>query len=147
MNWKSILACAASALVAVSVAAFGQTILRSVQLSQDTTGGFGVDASYNFYLTKGNHLLTFGTPAAPVLSGCGTTPSITGSDFSFKLTTGSAATTCTITFAAAFLTAPQCFLQANGGATQPTFTTSTTALTVTVDIASTVYSGLCVSVS
>jgi hypothetical protein len=128
--------------------AFAQTINSALQVSQDGRGIFGVDTNNNLYIQSNRHLLaTSNVSPAPVLTSCGTSPTITGSDFSFKLVTGSAATTCTITFGQAFVTAPQCFLQANGGATQPTYTTSTTALTVTVDIASTTYSGLCMSIS
>lgn len=82
----------------------------------------------------------------PVLSGCGTTPTIVAgsTDFAGKLTTGSAATTCTITFSSTWGTAPSCILTPEGGATHPTYTTSATAITVTVDIASTVYNYVCV---
>jgi hypothetical protein len=125
-----------------------QNITTSIQGSQDPRGPIGQDSAGNYYFKGAGHFLTYGsTGATPTLSSCGTSPTITGTDTFFKLTTGSAATTCTITFAAAYLTAPQCILQENGGTVNPTFTTSTTALTVTVDVASTTYSGFCSSVS
>lgn len=82
--------------------------------------------------------------ATPVLTTCGTAPAITGSDYAGKITTGSAATTCTLTFATTYGTAPACLVATEGGATQPTYTTSATAITVSVDIASTVYNYICV---
>lgn len=131
------------ALAVLGGVALGQNIQKSVQLSQDPLGPVSVDTSNNVYFP--NKILAKSTTAVPVLSGCGTSPSILGNDTVGKVTTGSAATTCTITFSAAYWVAPACFLQTQGGATQPTFTTSTTAITVTVDIASTVYNYLCVS--
>lgn len=89
------------------------------------------------------------TANLPVLSSCGTSPALaTGSnDFVGRLTTGSGATTCTITFGTTYGAAPSCHLSAEGTATQPTYTTSATAITVSVDIASTVYNYLCVGLA
>lgn len=122
--------------------AVGQNITRSVQLSQDGTGVFGVDTNNSVYFSR--HVLNRDSNA-PVLSGCGTAPSIAGNDTVGKLTTGSAATTCTVTFSLAYAVAPACVISAQGTATQPTFTTSTTAIVITVDIASTVYNYICMS--
>lgn len=122
--------------------ALAQNITKGVQLSQDATGPIGVDASNNVYFP--NKLLSTRV-ITPTLSTCGTAPSIIGNDTVGKLTTGSAATTCTVTFSAAFNVAPACVVSAQGTATQPTFTTSTTALTMSVDIASTVYNYICLS--
>lgn len=85
-----------------------------------------------------------GTGTAPTLSTCGTSPAIAGSDVAGVVTTGSAATTCTITFAATYTTAPACFFLPTGTATMPVYTVSATAITVATDIASTVYSYGCV---
>jgi hypothetical protein len=85
-----------------------------------------------------------GNGTAPVLSGCGTNPAIAGSDVAGVVTTGSAATTCTLTFARTYTTAPSCFFLPTGTATQPVYTVSATAITVTTDIASTVYNYGCV---
>lgn len=122
--------------------AYAQTITKGVQLSQDASGPIGMDASNNVYFP--NKILSTRT-TTPVLSTCGTSPSIIGNDTVGKLTTGSAATTCTVTFSAAYNVAPACVVSAQGTATQPTFTTSTTALTMSVDIASTVYNYICMS--
>lgn len=122
--------------------AIAQNITKGVQLSQDNTGPIGVDASNNVYFP--NKILSTRT-TIPTLSTCGTSPSVIGNDTVGKLTTGSAATTCTVTFSAAYNVAPACVVSAQGTATQPTFTTSTTALTMSVDIASTVYNYICMS--
>lgn len=119
-----------------------QTIIKGVQLSQDNTGPIGMDSANNIYLPK--KILSTAT-IAPALTTCGTSPSIIGNDTVGKVTTGSAATTCTMTFNVAYNVAPACVVSAQGTATQPTFTTSTTALTMSVDIASTVYNYICLS--
>lgn len=110
-------------------------IATSFQLSQDPRGNFG---------TNGAHLIVSNVP--PVATNCGTAPTVAGNDSMGTFTTGSAATTCTLTFKTAWVTAPTCVISNNGGnATQPTFTVSTTAITITVDIASTAYSYICQS--
>ncbi len=129
-------------LACLGANAIGQTISKGVQLSQDPSGPIGMDASNNVYFP--NKILSTRT-TTPVLTSCGTSPSILGNDTVGKLTTGSAATTCTMTFSAAYNVAPACIVSAQGTATQPTFTTSTTALTMSVDIASTVYNYICMS--
>lgn len=89
------------------------------------------------------HIKGIGT--APALTSCGTSPTITGSDVAGVLVTGSAATTCTITFAGTYTTAPSCWLLPIGTATMPVITSiSATAITVGTDIASTTYSYGCV---
>lgn len=103
----------------------------------------GVYFGSNF-IGLGTHVVGFGT--APALTTCGTSPvANTGNtDTAGTITTGSAATTCTITFNVPFNNAPACTLQAQGNATQPTYTVSGTAITVSVDVASTVYSYMCI---
>lgn len=99
-------------------------------------GGAGIEIVNNKQRTAGT---------APVISSCGTAPSaVAGNDYSGRYTTGSAATTCTITFASTYGTAPSCILGVEGGATLPTYTVSATAITVSVDIASTTYNYICV---
>lgn len=123
--------------------ALAQNITKGIQLSQDPTGPIGMDASNNVYFP--NKILSTRT-TTPALSSCGTSPSVLGNDTVGKLTTGSAATTCTITFSAAYNVAPACILSAQGASPViPTYTTSTTAITVTVDVASTVYNYICLS--
>lgn len=120
-----------------SVVAWGQ-VNRSVQMTQDPTGFITADVT-NRHL----HLPSAGA-GTPALSSCGTSPSITGNDLAGTFTTGSAATTCTLTFATAYPAAPYCFVVPQGNLNFPTYTTSTTALTITVDVASTAYNYLCV---
>lgn len=81
-----------------------------------------------------------------VQSTCGTSPSIaTGSnDLAGTITTGSGATTCIITFAAAYAAAPACQISAEGTAVRPTYTTTTTTINMSVSIASTVYHYICI---
>lgn len=85
-----------------------------------------------------------GTGTAPALTSCGTAPAVLGSDVAGVVTTGSAATTCTITFARTYTTVPSCYFLPTGTATMPVYTVSATAITVTTDIASTVYNYGCV---
>lgn len=82
----------------------------------------------------------------PALSSCGTAPSLQAgsNDVAGKFTTGSAATTCTLTFGTArTVNIPSCRLTPEGSATQPTYTVSLTAIVASVDIASTVYNYDC----
>lgn len=83
--------------------------------------------------------------AAPTITSCGTTPSVGASSTKFAgdFTTGSAATTCTVTFASSYANAPTCVISGSG-VVGPTYTTSTTAITITVDVASTTYHYVCV---
>ena len=68
----------------------------------------------------------------PVISSCGTSPSVVGSDLAGTVTGGSASpTTCTITFSAAFSIAPACVVAAVPQLAAFTYTTSTTAIAVT----------------
>lgn len=118
-------------------------INKSVQLSQDQTGPIGYDASGGVYF-PGHIMSNTNIGARPVLSTCGTAPSFTGSDTALRLTTGSAATTCTVTFGVAHITAPACVITPQGAAVQPTYTVSATAISMTVDVASTVYNIICI---
>lgn len=123
--------------------ALAQVITKGIQLSQDATGPIGVDAANNVYFPK--KILSTST-VAPVLSSCGTAPSVvTGNDTVGKFTTGSATTTCTLTFNVAYNVAPACALLPQGNLNFPTYTTSTTAITVTVDVVSTAYAYICIS--
>jgi len=123
---------------------------QSIMLEYDATagwvtGGKGTDTfNGNLVVASTGHMLATGS--APALSSCGSTPSptIVGSDVAGTVTTGGTATTCTITFATTYGTAPSCILRPQGTATQPVYTTSATAITVTTDIAQTVYDYICV---
>lgn len=91
--------------------------------------------------TSADHVISNST--APALTSCGTSPAVVGSDVAGVVTTGSAATTCTITFARTYTTAPSCYFLPTGTATMPVYTVSATAITVATDIASTVYNYGC----
>lgn len=86
--------------------------------------------------------------AAGNLSACGTSPSIsaTATDMAGTITTGSAITTCTLTFATATGNAPTCLVTSRGG-TAPTYATAdnatTATLTLSVAVASTAYDYWC----
>lgn len=82
-------------------------------------------------LTVGGHMITGATP--PVLTSCGTSPAITGSDTAGIVTMGTGTPTgCVITFAAAYATAPVCVVTwiATPLASQ-SYVTSASAITLT----------------
>lgn len=143
MNIRRYLAPVGLILALAGGIALAQNITKAIQLSQDSTGIIGIDSNNSVYFP--NKLLAKSTTNTPALTSCGTTPTIVGNDTVGKLTTGSGATTCTMTFNIAYNVAPACVLQEQGGSVSPTFTTSTTALTATVDVASTVYNYICMS--
>lgn len=120
-----------------------QNITKGIQLSQDPTGPIGYDTLGGSYF-PGHINSNTRVGAPPVLTTCGTAPSFTGTDTALRLTTGSAATTCTITFGVPFLVQkPSCVIVPEGAAVQPTYTVSLTAISMTVDVASTVYNIIC----
>lgn len=120
--------------------AFAQTINRAFQLSQDTTGAFQTDTFLGAYF-PGHILLPTGIRPAPVLSACtaGTGGSFTGTDVAGSFTQGNtAATSCVVTFGTAYVTAPNCLVTWNTGPLAAmSWTTSTTALTITQTSATT----------
>jgi hypothetical protein len=82
-------------------------------------------------VTAPGHVVTGATP--PVLTSCGTSPAITGSDTAGIVTMGTGTPTgCVITFAAAYVTAPVCVVTwiATPLASQ-SYVTSATAITLT----------------
>jgi hypothetical protein len=87
-----------------------------------------------------------GGGAAPALSSCGGSPTISGTDLAGTVTTGTAAAACTITFVAAYASAPRCVVTARAGANQAstTYTTSTSALTLSAAAATAVYDYVCI---
>lgn len=109
--------------------ALAQTITKSVQLSQDSTGAIGVDTNNNVYYPA--HILTTG-PGTPALTSCGSgTPTITGTDTAGTVALGTSATGCVITFNKAYAATPYCLVTARAGVSQVGYSTSTTALTTT----------------
>ena len=90
-----------------------QTITKSIQLTQDPRSPIGMDASNNAYFPA--HIAAGGSQAvAPATSSCGTggSPGVVGPDNAGVITegagTGTGVTGCTITFNAAWNTAPVC---------------------------------------
>ena len=70
--------------------------------------GIGTSAPTEALDVYGGHLLARGGSTPTTFSGCGTSPSATGTDNSFLLTygTGTPSTACTVTFGTAWTTAP-----------------------------------------
>ena|SRR3990167_1095481 len=86
----------------------------------------------------------------PVISTCGTTPAISGSDVGGLITIGSGATTaCTLTFANAYSNTPACVVTGDNTAVTYNITArSTTAFTVgsSADMASDVVGYVCIGI-
>jgi hypothetical protein len=130
-----------------------QNITQSVQLSQDPRGTIGVDTTGNIYFQNNKHILSSpNVSPPPVLSACitGGSPTLTGTDFSGTIVSGTtASTSCVVTFGAAFLTAPRCVVTwQSGPLVAMSWTTSTTALTITqTSTASVTIDYICTSTS
>lgn len=124
----------------------GTALSPSISGPSDVANGINIPSGTSSHITVTKHLSTT-TLLQPALSSCGTSPVLTtgSSDMNGSYTTGSGATTCTLTFGATYVTAPTCVQSAQGTATQPTFTTTATTLVNSVDIASTVYNYFCVA--
>lgn len=84
----------------------------------------------------GDHVALAG--AGPVISSCGTTPTVAGSDTAGEVTTGTGSpTACTITFSAAYAAQPYCLLEDRSAlANLTSYTVSTSAIVVTNTAAS-----------
>lgn len=119
----------------------------SGSLTVSGSGGTTLSGGNLLFSSATGHISTVGA-TTPTLTSCGSSPSptINGSDVAGRYTTGGTATTCTITFAATYTNPPSCIVHAEGTATQPTYTVSATAITVSVDIAATVYDYHCIKV-
>lgn len=106
--------------------ATAQSITKAIQLSQDSTGAFGVDTNNNVYFP--GHILSTG-PGTPVLTSCGTgSPAVVGTDTAGQITLGTSATACTLTFAQAYVATPWCVVTVQSGVSQIGYTPSTTTL-------------------
>lgn len=90
--------------------AWGQTSYRSIQLSQDLTGVFQMDAKFGIYLPQ--HLLAVTQfTGSPTLTGCGSgSPAVLGSDVAGTITEGTSSTSCGLTFAQPYLATPYCLV-------------------------------------
>ncbi len=114
--------------------AIAQTFTRAIQLSQDTSGAFGVDSSNNLYLPK---KLMFPTGLvnnpAPTVTGTGS-PTVAGTDAAGLITMGASATTATLVFGTAYGATPNCVVAWQGPGTTATpmaYTTTTTRIALT----------------
>jgi hypothetical protein len=136
MNIKRLCVAVLSALFAAGIAAAATNLSLDGNL---TVGGTTVltgaitntGAVTNSGATNLNaHVNTGATP--PVLTSCGTTPAITGSDTAGIVTMGTSATGCIITFATAYTGTPYCVVSwiATPLASQ-SYVTSSTAITLT----------------
>jgi hypothetical protein len=128
--FRSALAGLAFGACALAGLAIAQTITSSLQLSQDGRGLFGVDTNNNLYLQFNRHLL-FSLNAAPppVTASAGCTLTANSTDTNGQLTgcTG----TATVTFGAAFLTAPRCTVSTSVAASQLAVSATTGIVTIT----------------
>jgi len=77
------------------------TTSNSYEAKISTTATF-----YHVAISTNGHFNSKGTP--PVVSSCGSSPSIIGSDTAFTITVGGATTSCTITFNVPFNAVPTC---------------------------------------
>lgn len=113
--------------------ALAQTTYRSLQLSQDTSGGFSVDTNLGIYFP--GHILSpttgFGTQNQPLPTIGGTgTPTLAGTDSAGTITMGTSATTATVTFGRAYISVPSCIVSWNS-ASPGTYVQATTSLAIT----------------
>lgn len=134
MNFRRYLLPSAIILGLAASFAVAQNINKALQLSQDNTGAFGVDSNNGVYFP--GHILSTGTGRpSPTVLGTGT-PTIAGTDAAGLVTSGTSATTATVTFGQVFLTAPECVVSSQTAATPVGYTITTTALALTFSTAS-----------
>lgn len=107
----------------------------SITTGDTTTAGLAISTTTGaliFSVDENSHVITGG--GVPTISACGTSPSVTGgNDTNWRIKTGSGgtATTCTLTFAKAYLKAPICNVTQETG-TAAVFKASTTPSTVVI---------------
>lgn len=77
------------------------TVAANYEMTFSTTASF-----YHVAVSTNGHLNVNGTP--PVVSSCGTSPVIAGSDNAFTITVGATTTSCTISFKVPFNSTPTC---------------------------------------
>jgi hypothetical protein len=77
------------------------------------------------FTVKGHSLVA---GATPVLSSCGSSPAVSGSDNAGLITTGSGATACTLTFATAYVAEPYCTV--TGESATVTYSKTKSAITI-----------------
>ena len=121
MNLKRHFATGLAVACLVLGAAIAQSITKSIQLSQDGSGPIGYDTQGNSYFP--GHLNN--SAGAPSLAGCGTSPSVTGTDTGGVITEGTGTlTACHLDFKTAFNATPFC-VASTTNATTPIGVTAT----------------------
>lgn len=85
----------------------------------------------------------------PTLSSCGSgSPAISGTDFAMRVTQGTSASGCTVTFSTAYTAAPACVAvnETAPGTSTPAYSVSTTAITlVTASTSGEIWDIICAS--
>jgi hypothetical protein len=114
--------------------------------AQITGTGFGVDPNgiVTAIVAQPTKMRVQGS--TPGISGCGSGATISGSDFSGTVTIGTSPSTCVITFAASYVSAPYCVVTTTTS-NRPNYTRSNTALSLTSTVAADVYFYTCVGQS
>lgn len=122
-------------LIGILLVSFGLATIASTQSASTVSSASGA-------------LSTNG--AAPVVSACGTTPTIRGNNYGGVITTGSGPiSACTITFTPAFGTVPSCVASNTSTGAGIAAATTTTTLVMTgsgVDMTSDIVNYICVQV-
>lgn len=82
-----------------------------------------------FSVTNVGHIIASSTN--PVLSSCGTNPTLAGDDTHGTVTSGTLATACTLTFQVAYSAAPACVVTSESATSTFAYARTATAITVT----------------
>lgn len=134
MNIKRLFLPSLLILALAGSVAIGQTFTKALQLSQDTSGAFGVDASNNLYFA--NKIMSptgvAGVRNTPTITGSGT-PTVAGTDLAGTITMGTSATTATLVFGTAYGAVPNCLVVPQNAftTTNISYTTVTTSIAMT----------------
>jgi hypothetical protein len=142
-------ACGVAFALAVAGTLAVAQITRSVQLSQDASGPFGVDVNNNLILTNNRHLNATTSGTTPTLGTCtGGAITANSTDFSGQVT-GASAATCAIVFGQPFGTAPRCLISLGTTNAGPFFVSvpTTTGFTINQAATASTYNWICVAVS
>lgn len=103
------------------------------------TGGAIAAGTERVRIDQNGHVIYKGSQVAPtVTAGCGSSPTVVGSDVVGQLNvgTGGVATTCTITFNKTWTTVPKCFVQdETSQATTTTVAPTATTMVLTATVA------------
>ncbi len=108
---------------------------NSTPIVKSVGNGTPATSTWTFYGKTGftGHVISAQTAlTTAALSSCGTTPAISSnsSDIKGTITEGTTATGCTLTFATAYSTAPDCIVSSPNGAAFTSYTPSTTTLVI-----------------